>query len=326
MTINVAMITWPEFQSPDRLWVLVLVPVLIIAYLIALRLRSKSGMRFTNTGILGKVLPKQSSWRRHVAVAMTICSLLALSLAWARPMGIDKVPRERATIVLVIDVSLSMQATDVAPNRLDAAKKAAIEFVGTLPDSYNVAVVALSGNPQVRMPPSVDRGAIQRAIETLDYQDSTAIGDGIQAALNALKMAPTGEGETPAPGAIVMLSDGQNTTGQSPGQMAEKAKQQKIKIYTIAYGTQTGWVDIDGKRERVAPDVELLKNIATQTDGKAWTADSAKELSQVYKDVRGEVGYEEVRVEITAQWAFYALAFAVVAALGAVSMAARWPS
>ncbi|WP_242681476.1 VWA domain-containing protein [Tessaracoccus sp. SD287] len=324
--VNVAMITWPEFQSPDRLWVLALVPLLIIAYLIALRLRSKSGMRFTNTGILGKVLPKQSSWRRHVAVAMTICSLLALSLAWARPMGIDKVPRERATIVLVIDVSLSMKATDVAPNRLDAAKKAAIEFVGTLPDSYNVAVVALSGNPQVRMPPSVDRGAIQRAIETLDYQDSTAIGDGIQAALNALKMAPTGEGETPAPGAIVMLSDGQNTTGQSPGQMAEKAKQAKIKIYTIAYGTQTGWVDIDGKRERVAPDVELLKNIATQTDGKAWTADSAKELSQVYKDVRGEVGYEEVRVEITAQWAFYALAFAVVAALGAVSMAARWPS
>lgn len=324
--VNVAMITWPEFQSPARLWVLALVPLLIIAYLIALRLRSKSGMRFTNTGILGKVLPKQSSWRRHVAVAMTICSLLALSLAWARPMGIDKVPRERATIVLVIDVSLSMKATDVAPNRLDAAKKAAIEFVGTLPDSYNVAVVALSGNPQVRMPPSVDRGAIQRAIETLDYQDSTAIGDGIQAALNALKMAPTGEGETPAPGAIVMLSDGQNTTGQSPGQMAEKAKQAKIKIYTIAYGTQTGWVDIDGKRERVAPDVELLKNIATQTDGKAWTADSAKELSQVYKDVRGEVGYEEVRVEITAQWAFYALAFAVVAALGAVSMAARWPS
>ncbi|MGD8214634.1 VWA domain-containing protein [Aestuariimicrobium sp. Y1814] len=324
--IDVAMITWPEFQNPQRLWVLVLVPLLVIAYLIILRMRSKQGMRFTNTGILGKVLPKQSSWRRHVAVAMTVCSLLALSLAWARPMGIDKVPRERATIVLVIDVSLSMQATDVSPNRLDAAKAAAIEFMGTLPDSYNVAVVSLSGTPQVRMPPSIDRGATQRAIETLDYQDSTAVGDSIQAALNALAMAPTGEGESPAPGAIVLLSDGQNTTGQSPGQMAQKAKEQNVKLYTIAYGTETGWVDLDGKRERVAPDFKLMQDLANQTGGKAWKADSAKELSQVYEDVRGEVGYEEVRVEITAQWAFYALAFAVVAALGAVSMAARWPS
>lgn len=322
----IAMITWPEFQSPDRLWAMAVIPLLVIAYLVALRMRSRSGMRFTNTGILGKVLPKQSSWRRHVAVAMTLCSLVALVLAWARPMGIEKVPRERATIVVVIDVSLSMQAKDVQPNRLDAAKKAAIDFVGTLPDSYNVSIVALSGSPQVRMPPSVDRGAVVRAIESLQLQESTAIGDGIQAALNALKMAPAGKDEGPAPGAIVLLSDGQNTTGQSPGQMAQLAKEQKVKIYTIAYGTQTGWVDIDGKRERVAPDVELLRSIADQTGGKAWTADSAKELGQVYKDVRGEVGYEEVRVEITAQWAFYALAFAVVAALGAVSMAARWPS
>ncbi|MGA4507169.1 VWA domain-containing protein [Propionibacteriaceae bacterium G1746] len=319
-------ITWPDFAAPDRLWVLLVIPLLVIGYLVALRLRKNTGMRYTNTGILGKILPKQSSWRRHVAVAMVLCSLVALSFAWARPQGVEKVPRERATIVVVIDVSFSMQATDVKPNRLDAAKQAATEFVASLPASYNVSIVALSGSPAIKMPPSTDRGTINRAIQALEYEESTAIGNSIQTALNALNMAPPSDDGKPAPGAIVLLTDGQNTVGQSPGQAAEQAKQRNVKIYTIAYGTQTGYVDIDGKRERVAPDVQLLKDISSHTGGKSWTADSANELSSVYKDVRSEVGYEEVKVEITAQWAFYALAFAVVAALGAVSMAARWPS
>lgn len=318
--------SWPSFQDPQRLWVLLLVPLLVIAYVIVLRLRSKQGMRFTNTGILGKVLPRQANWRRHLAVAMMLLSLVALSLAWARPQGIEKVPRERATIVLVIDVSQSMQAKDVRPTRLDAAKKAAVEFMDSLPASYNVSVIALSGKPSIVIPPSVDRAATRRAINTLELKDGTAIGDSLLTALNALKMAPTGGDNTPAPGAIVLLSDGQNTQGQSPGQQAQRAKQQKVKVYTIAYGTATGYVDLDGKRERVAPDTQLLKDIARTGGGKSWTADSAKQLGEVYKDVRGEVGYEEKKVEITAQWAFYAFAFAVVGALAAVSMAARWPS
>lgn len=327
---QVILLSWPKlppFESSQRLWVLVLIPLMVLAYLIALRRRSKQGMRYTNTGVLSKILPKQSSWRRHVAVAMMLLSLVSLAFAWARPQGIEKVPRERATVVLVIDTSQSMQATDVKPNRLDAAKSAAITFVDQLPEAYNVSVVSLSGRPQVRMPPSTDRGAIRRAIQTLELEDSTAVGDALQSALSALRMAPPGEkGDAPAPGAVVLLSDGQNTVGREPGTVAQQLKEAKVPVYTIAYGTQTGYVDLDGRRERVAPDTQSLRRIAEITGGKAWGADNAKELSQVYRDIQGEVGYEEKRVEITAQWAFYALAFAIVAALGAVSMAARWPS
>lgn len=325
------LLSWPSlppFEAPDRLWVLVLIPLLLIAYLVILRWRSTQGMRYTNTGVLAKVLPKQSSWRRHVAVAMTLLSLVALSLAWARPQGIEKVPRERATVVLVIDVSQSMAAKDVQPNRLEAAKTAASTFIDSLPASYNVALVALSGKPEIRSLPTIDRGAVKRAVQNLELQDGTAIGDSLESALKALQSAPAGDGDAkqPPPAAVVLLSDGQNTSGGDPLAAATQLKEAKAKTYTIAYGTQTGYVDIDGKRERVAPDRETLRKIADATGGKAWTADNTKELNNVYKDIRGEVGYEEQRVEITARWAFYALAFAVVAALGAVSMAARWPS
>ena len=316
----------PEFMNSGRLWVLLLIPVLVIAYILILLRRSKMGMRFTNTAVLDRIMPKQSSWRRHVTVAMMLLSLVALSFAWARPTGVEKVPRERATIVVVIDVSLSMQAKDVSPDRLTAAKTAASEFITTLPAGFNVAIVELSGKPATRLPPSTDRGAAQRAIQALELKEGTAIGAGISKALDAADQAPKGEDGKPAPAAIVLLSDGQNTEGAAPEAASAQAKQRKIPVYTIAYGTETGYVDVDGKRERVAPDTAALKKIATTTGGKAWGADSANELTSVYKDVRSEVGYEEVNTEITAQWAFYALAFAVVAALGAVSMAARWPS
>ncbi len=316
----------PDFEAPGRLWALLLVPLLLIAYILITLRKGRSGMRFTNTAVLGKIMPKQSSWRRHVTVAMTVLSLVTLSLAWAKPLGLEKVPRERATIVVVVDVSLSMQATDVKPNRLDAAKKAAAEFIDTLPPAFNVSIVALAGKPVIKLPPSTDRGAAHRVLAALQLTDGTAIGSSLESALQAVAQAPTGDKEQPAPAAIVMLSDGQNTEGPDPAAAVAKAKKQKIKIYTIAYGTENGYVDLDGKRERVAPDRAALKQIAESTGGKAWTADSADQLKSVYKDVRSQVGYEEQKKDVTAQWAFYALGFAVVAALGAVSMAARWPS
>ncbi|CAI9411083.1 MULTISPECIES: VWA domain-containing protein [Aestuariimicrobium] len=316
----------PEFMNSGRLWVLALIPLLVLAYVIILLRRSQLGMRFTNTAVLDRIMPKQSTWRRHVTVAMMLLSLVALSFAWARPVGQEKVPRERATIVVVIDVSLSMKAKDVSPDRLTSAKQAATEFITRLPAGFNVAIVELSGKPATRLPPSTDRGAAQRAIGALELKEGTAIGDSITKALQAVDQAPKGQDDKPAPAAIVMLSDGQNTEGASPAGPAAQAKQRKIPIYTIAYGTETGYVDLDGKRERVAPDKAALRQIAQSTGGKAWGADSASQLNNVYKDVRSEVGYEDVKTEITAQWAFYALAFAVVAALGAVSMAARWPS
>ncbi|MFC6397025.1 VWA domain-containing protein [Luteococcus sanguinis] len=316
---------FPEFKNPDRLWVLLVLPILILLYLIALRMKGRTGIRYTNTGVLGAIVPRQSRWRRHLAVAMSLCSLVALAMAWARPLGMEKVPRERATVVVVIDNSLSMQATDVKPNRLAAAKTAAKDFINTLPESYNVSVVSLSGTPSVRMPPSVDRGATLRAIDAMELQEGTAIGDAITKSLQAIKLAPVGDDKKQAPGLVVLLSDGTNTVGSDVTTASAQAKAANVPVYTIAYGTSTGYVDVDGTRERVPPDTAVLKQIASSTGGKSWGADSASELKNVYKDVKSELGYEEVRKERTAQYALYALAFATVAALGAVSMAARWP-
>ena len=316
---------WLSFLNPERLWVLLIVPVLIAGYIFLVLMKKKTGMRFTNTAILGQVVPKQSQWRRHLAVALSIAALIALSLAWARPNGIEMQPRERATVVLVLDTSLSMKATDVKPTRLDAAKEAALIFVKALPAQYNLAVVSLSGNPSVRLPPTTDRVQAQQAIRSLKVQESTAVGESIYTALSALQMAPKGTDSSPAPGAIVLLSDGQNTAGRSPAQAANEAKKQNVPVYTIAYGTENGYVDLDGKRERVPPDKALLAGISVATGGQTYTAENLDQLDRVYNNIRSEVGQTPVKKETTALWAGYGLAFAVVAALAAVSLGARWP-
>ena len=318
--------TWlPTFLAPERLWVLLIVPLLIAAYIYLVRCKKKTGMRFTNTAVLARVVPRQSQWRRHLAVALSLAALVALSLAWARPNGIEMVPRERATVVLVIDTSRSMAATDVAPTRLDAAKEAALTFVKALPSQYNVAVVSLSGNPALILPPTTDRVQAQQAVNSLKLADSTAVGESIYTALNALQLAPQGTDSTPAPGAIVLLSDGQNTAGRSPTQAAIAAKEDDVPVYTIAYGTENGYVDLDGKRERVPPDGELLSSIAQSSGGQTFSAENLDQLNKVYNDIRSEVGQTPTKKETTALWAGYGLAFAVVAALAAVSLGARWP-
>ena len=316
---------WLTFLNPERLWVLLVVPLMIAGYIFLVLMKKKTGMRFTNTAILGQVVPRQSQWRRHLAVALSLAALVALSFAWARPNGVEMQPRERATVVMVLDISLSMQATDVKPSRLEAAKEAALGFVKDLPAQYNISVVSLSGNPSVRLPPTTDRVQAQQAIRSLKLQESTAVGESIYTALSALQLAPKGTDSTPAPGAIVLLSDGQNTAGRSPAQAANEAKKQTVPIYTIAYGTENGYVDLDGKREKVPPDKALLSSISAATGGQTYTAENLDQLDRVYNNIRSEVGQTPVNKETTALWAGYGLAFAVVAALAAVSLGARWP-
>ena len=315
----------PQFENPERLWTLVLLPILIIAYLIVMRLKGRVALRFTNTGVLGRVVGSQRRWTRHLFVAMSLASLVALGLAYANPLGVEKEPRERATVVLVVDTSLSMSAEDVSPNRLDAAKSAAIEFIHQLPDTYNVSVVSMNGSPSIAIPPTTDRGATERAIQALQMGDGTAIGDSITTALKAVDQAPKGDDDETAPAMIVMLSDGTNTEGPAPGDAAREAKGRDIPIFTIAYGTQNGFVDVDGQRENVAPDTATLKSIADASGGEAVDADNAASLSDAYQQIGSVIGYEDVRKPITATYAAVALGFAIVAALGAVFMAARWP-
>jgi Ca-activated chloride channel family protein len=298
--------------------------VLIVLYIFLLRRKSHTGMRYTNSALVGRILGSQSQWLRHVVVALTLLSLVALSFAWAKPIGVDKVPRERATVVLIIDISYSMNATDVKPSRFDAAKETAVDFVQSLPAQYNVALVSLSGSPMVRLPPVTDHGAIERAIDTLTTQESSAIADSITAGLSALDLAPKGEHESPAPGMMVLLSDGGDTANRSVPQAAHDAADRNVPIYTVAYGTQNGYVDIGETRWPVPPDEDLMKEIASISGGEMYTADNADQLQNAYSDIRSEIGYRDEKKEITATFAGIAAAFALVAAIGAVMLGVRW--
>jgi Ca-activated chloride channel family protein len=315
------------FGSPNRLLILLIIPLLVLAYIFASRRKNRRGMRFTNTSMLDVVVPKQSQWRRHLAVALSLLSLITLTAAFARPKTQIDVPRERATIVVVIDASLSMEATDVQPSRLAAAKQAAVAFVQSLPEKYNVAVVSLSGNPNILVPPTLAHNTVENAINTITLQESTAIGESIITALRALEQAPKDPAhpDSIAPGAIVMLSDGTNTAGRAPQQAAAEARAAKVPIYTIAYGTENGYVDVEGKREPVPVDHELMQQIADTSGGKYFRAATPDQLKTVYTNIGSQVGYEKADREVTARFAGYGLAFAVLAALGAISLGARWP-
>ena len=321
------MISELAFGSPDRLLILLVIPLMIVAYIIATHRKNRRGMRFTNTSMLDVVVPKQSQWRRHLAVALSLLSLITLTAAFARPKTQVDVPRERATVVVVIDASLSMEATDVNPDRLSAAKQAAVAFVKSLPEKYNVAVVSMSGNPNILVPPTLAHNTVENAINTIRLQESTAIGESIVTALRALEQAPKDPAnpDVIAPGAIVMLSDGTNTAGRAPQQAAAEARAAKVPIYTIAYGTENGYVDLDGKREPVPVDHELMQEIAELSGGQYFSAATPDQLRTVYNNIGSQVGYEKADREVTARFAGYGLAFAVLAALGAISLGARWP-
>jgi Ca-activated chloride channel family protein len=315
------------FLSPNRLLILLVIPLLVLAYVFASRRKNRRGMRFTNTSMLDVVVPKQSQWRRHVAVALSLLSLITLTAAFARPKTQVDVPRERATVVLVIDASLSMQATDVQPNRLDAAKQAAVEFVQKLPEKYNVSVVSMAGSSSILVPPTTAHNTVENAINSIQLQESTAIGEAIATALRALQQAPKDpkNPDSIAPGAIVLLSDGANTAGRAPLQVAAEARTAKVPIYTIAYGTENGYVDLDGKREPVPVDHQEMQQIADATGGDYFSAATAEQLKKVYENIGSDVGYEKADREVTARFAGYGLALAVLAALGAISLGAKWP-
>ena len=315
------------FASPGRMAILIVIPLLVAAYVLASRRKNRRGMRFTNTSMLDVVIPRQSQWRRHLAVALSLLSLVTLTTAFAKPTTEVNVPRERATIVVVIDASLSMQATDVPPNRLDAAKAAAIAFVNALPEKYNVSVVSMAGATSILVPPTLQHGTVANAINSIKLQDSTAIGAGIDTAMAALQQAPKDPAhpDEPAPGAIVLLSDGSNTTGRAPQQAAAEAKLAGVPVYTIAYGTENGYVDLDGKRNPVPVDKEQMQEIAQISGGQYFAAATPEQLKTVYENISSEVGYEKADREVTSQFAGFGLAFAVLAALGAISLGAKWP-
>ncbi len=269
-----------HFLAPWRLWWLLLVPALGVLYFVLARRLSPRGRARSP---LERILPRDAAWKRHAAVAAALISLISLVVAYAMPQTYTRVPRDRATVVVAIDVSKSMIATDVQPNRLDAAKQAAKSFIGQLPPRFNVALVSFAATAEIRVPPTTDRDAVSRAIDALEVAPSTAIGEGVYASLKAVQEAPEDpkHPNDPAPAAIVLLSDGATNVGRDSKQAAREAKRQNVPVYTIAYGTPGGYVVENGQRMPVPVDHGELHSIATTSGGKAFSAESSSELSSV---------------------------------------------
>ena len=282
------------FQSPIWLLALLAVAALVAVYVI-LQLRRKAyAARFTNVALLGSIVPKRPGWRRHLAFGVVALGLVVLVLSLAVPSSEVRVPRERATVVMAVDVSLSMQARDIEPNRFEAMQTAAKEFVDVLPERINLGLVSFAGSATTVVPPTTDRQQVRNAIDNLQLAESTAIGEAVFTSLTAIQNFQTslGEsGEETPPARVVLLSDGYNTVGRDDTQAVDAAIAAGVPVSTIAFGTDYGTLDLDGETVPVPVDRATLEEIADQTGGSYSEAASAAELEQVYADLGSQIGY-----------------------------------
>lgn len=310
-----------HFRSPGWLFVLLAVALVALGYLLLQLRRRKFIARFSNAQLLASVVPRRPGWRRHLTFSLLLVALTVLSLGVAGPTASVRVPREKATVMLAIDVSLSMQATDVLPNRLDAAKQAAIAFADLLPSRINLGLVKFGRGGDVLVPPTLDRTAVKRAVNGLQLEEYTAIGEGVFACLSALStfsQSTTAAGDQAAPARIVLLSDGFNTVGRKVSEAADAAKKAKTPVSTIAFGTDTGTVEVQGQVQSVPADEVTLRGLAQATGGSFHTAASAEELKSVYQDIGSQIGYTTAERDISWRFMFTGLLLAMAA--GAVSL------
>ncbi|SFL06605.1 VWA domain-containing protein [Geodermatophilus ruber] len=282
------------FQAPLWLLGLLAVVALVVLYVVLQLRRRAYAARFTNVALLGSIVPKRPGWRRHVAFGLVALALGALIISLAVPSTEVRVPRERATVVMAVDISLSMQATDIEPSRFEAMQKAAKEFVDVLPERINLGLVSFAGTATTLVTPTTDRGQVRSAIDNLDLAESTAIGEAVFTSLTAIEnfqaSLDSSEEDLP-PARIVLLSDGYNTVGRDDTQAVNAAVDARIPVSTIAFGTDYGTLDLDGERVPVPVDRATLEEIADKTGGSYSEAASAAELEQVYEDLGSQIGY-----------------------------------
>jgi Ca-activated chloride channel family protein len=311
------------FHSPWWLLTLFVVAALLIAYLVLQLRRKKYVARFSNVDLLASIAPQRPGWRRHLTFALLLAGLAVLCVGVAQPTATVRVPRDQATVMMAIDVSESMQATDVLPNRLDAAKAAAEQFANILPPRINLGLVKFGGAASVIVPPTTDRQAIKAAIGNLALLPSTAIGEAVFSCLDSIKdfsSTNVAAGAQPVPARIVLLSDGANNKGRTVASAEDAANAAKVPVSTIAFGTDTGTVDIQGQEIEVPADKSTLRELAQQTGGSFHTATSQQELTQVYANIGSQIGYTTSHRDIS--WRF--LAIGLLLLLGAAGTSLLW--
>ncbi|MTD13233.1 VWA domain-containing protein [Nakamurella sp. YIM 132087] len=308
------------FTSPW--WLLLLVPVLllVVAYLVRLRRRSRYAVRFAALPMLERLVPKQPGWRRHVPAAALVAAFTVLGLAAAGPQVSAQVPREQATVIVAVDVSPSMGATDVQPNRLEAATTAAAAFIRSLPEEFNVGVIAFSGTATVIAAPTTDHESAALSLGSVRLSNSTAIGEAVFTALDQVAVHARLAGQESVPARIVLLSDGSNTSGRTTGAAAIAATEAGVPVSTIAYGTDEGEITTQGSRVGTPVDRATLAALAESSGGIPYTAESSDQLSQVYADIGSSIGYRTEQVDLTR----YAVAVALGTGLLAAAFSMRW--
>ena len=311
-----------SFGQPLFLLALLLVPLALVAYVRYERTRRAAAAAFVMPALQAAVAPRTPGWRRHVPLVAYALALTVLVLALAKPQATVAVPVERASIMLTTDYSGSMEATDIAPSRLAAARTAAERFLAQVPDNVRVGLVAFNQSARLVESPSTDRGVVRAAIAELQPSGGTATGEALAVSLAALAREKDAAGVR-APAAIVLLSDGKSVRGRKPQVLAARARRLKIPIYTVTLGTAAGTIRVrrsNGAVEtrRVPPDPDEMRQVAAISGGKADTADTSKDLSAVYEQLGSRIGTRPEKREITA--AFSGGALALLAAGAALSL------
>ena len=315
------------FLAPER-FALLLVPVMLAAlYLVRQRRRQAYVVRFTDPDLIDAVAPRRPGLRRHLVAAVYLTATALMVIAAARPAMATEVANE-PTVVLAFDTSISMEATDVAPSRMVAAREAAHRFIEVVPDGVRVGLVAFDQTARVVIPPTTSKMVLDRAIDRLSLGEGTAIGEAIYTSLDVLESDVAAEAQDAAgsgAGSIVLMSDGDTTMGRPEDEAAREAQRRGVKVSTVAFGTDHGSVVVDLVPVPVPVDREALRDIAETTGGQVFEAESAKEIVSVFEDLGEGVGTRTEPREITDSLALAALVTATLAAAGSLAWFARIP-
>ena len=334
-----------DFLWPQFLWLLLVLPLLVVLYLALLRRKKKLAVRYASLSIVKEAMAGGSQLRRHIPPALFLLSLAMMVVAASRPVAVVTLPSNQQTIILAMDVSGSMRATDVQPNRLVAAQNAAKAFIGELPHNVKVGIVAFAGSAQVAQLPTTNHDDLITAIDRFQLQRATATGDAIVISLATLfpdqgidletlragnsrmrgfsldndrqpkkEFTPVAPGSYPS-AAIIMLTDGQRTTGLDPMDAAKLAADRGVRVYTVGIGTVDGeTIGFEGWSMRVRLDEETLKAIAQKTSADYFYAGTAQDLKKVYTALSSKLTVEKKETEISALFAMAAAALALLSA------------
>ncbi|MEX0579943.1 MAG: VWA domain-containing protein [Mycobacterium sp.] len=323
-----------NFAHPWFFLFLLFVAALIALYVITARARQKRVLRFANMELLESVAPQRPNRWRHLSAILLIGSMVLLTIAMAGPQNDVRIPRNRAVVMLAIDVSQSMRATDIEPSRLAAAQVAAKQFADQLTPGINLGLIAYAGTATVLVSPTTNREATKIAIDKLQLADRTATGEAIFTALQAIATvgAVIGGGEDgPPPARIVLMSDGKETVPSNPDNpkgaftAARTAKDQGVPISTVTFGTPYGYVDINDQRQPVPVDDETLEKIAELSDGNDYSASTLEQLKEVFTSLQDQIGYETIKGDASVGWLRLGALLLALSALAALLFNRRLP-